>query len=80
MSVSEEDPKQRRSRYVRMALEAKKLAEADKRVGLRESCLHVAGSWLKLAGNEDGQAALSASETSSASETAATDPVLQPAE
>src|SRR5688572_708999 len=41
MSVSEEDPRQRRSRYVRMATEAKRLVESEKRIGMRESGLHV---------------------------------------
>ena len=49
MSDDREDHQQRRSRYVRMAAEAKKLGASEKRFAFRESFLNVAESWLKLA-------------------------------
>ena len=42
-------PEERRSRYLRLAAEIKKLAACDARIELRESCLTMVGSWLQLA-------------------------------
>ena len=49
MSDDRENHQQRRSRYVRMAAEAKKLGASEKRFAFRESFLNVAESWLRLA-------------------------------
>ena len=49
MSDDRENHQQRRSRYVRLAAEAKKLGASEKRFAFRESFLNVAESWLKLA-------------------------------
>ena len=52
---------ERRSRYLRLAAEIKKLAACDARIELRESCLTMVGSWLQLASEiEARQAAASA--------------------
>ena len=52
MSLSDENPQQRRNRYVRMANDATRVGESDKRLSVRETCLQMAESWLKLANSE----------------------------
>jgi hypothetical protein len=49
MSGMQETSNQRRSRYLRLAAEASKLAAADKRVEVCETSLQLAESWLSLA-------------------------------
>ena len=55
-SMAEENFSERRSRYVRMAAEATRLSVDKSDPDLRESCLNMAGSWLKLASAADSAA------------------------
>jgi hypothetical protein len=44
-----ETPQERRSRYLRLAREARELAAKSKTLQMREACLAMAQSWLALA-------------------------------
>jgi hypothetical protein len=46
----DETPIQRRARYMRMAAEAEKIANKSRRLEMREACLQMVQSWLRLAG------------------------------
>lgn len=48
-----ESPHERRTRYLRLAREAKELAAKSKTVQMREACLAMAQSWLALASDLD---------------------------
>jgi hypothetical protein len=49
----DETPAQRRQRYLRMAAEAEKIGSKSRRLEMREACLQMVQSWLRLAGDTD---------------------------
>jgi hypothetical protein len=49
----QETPQERRTRYLRLAREAKELAAKSKSLQMREACLAMAQSWLALASELD---------------------------
>ena len=57
----QETPQERRSRYLRLAREAKELAAKSKTLQMREACLAMAQSWLALASELDSGRALDSS-------------------
>ena len=48
---ADETPDDRRQRYLRMAAEASKIANRSRRLEMREACLQMVQSWLRLAGD-----------------------------
>jgi hypothetical protein len=47
----DETPDDRRQRYLRMAAEASRIANRSRRLEMREACLQMVQSWLRLAGD-----------------------------
>ena len=48
---ADETPDDRKQRYLRMAAEASKIANRSRRLEMREACLQMVQSWLRLAGD-----------------------------